>query len=91
MSCWVILGDILSNAQALVATLGDTVPEMEEKSLGDTVSGAQALVDARADTLEEVEALTPGDTLGDAHALKDLLCDSWRHTGQSPSSGRHAG
>ena len=82
MTCCVTLGDKLSNAQALVATQSDTVPEMEEKSLGDTGSGTQALVDGRDDTLAEVEAVTRGDTLGDAHALKDLLCESWRHTGQ---------
>ena len=80
MTCWVTLGDKLSNAQALVAMQSDTVPEMEEKSLGDTVSGAQAPVDARDETLAQVEAVTPDYTLGDAHALKDLLCDSWRHT-----------
>ena len=82
MTCCVTLADKLSNAEALVATQSDTVPDMEEKSLGDTGSGTQALVDARDDTLAEVEAVTRGDTLGDAHALKDLLCESWRHTGQ---------
>ena len=90
MTCCVTLGDKLSNAQALVATQSDTVPEMEEKSLGDTGSGTQALVDARHDTLAEVEAVTTGDTLYDAHALNYLLGDSWRHIGQSAGTGRHA-
>ena len=40
MTCWVTLGDTLGNAQPLVDTLSDTVPEMEEKSLGDTPGGA---------------------------------------------------
>ena len=64
MTCWVTLGDTLSNAQALVDTLSDTVPKMEELSVGDKHVGAQALVDARADALAEVEAVRRGDTLG---------------------------
>ena len=90
MTSWVTVGDTLGNAQALVDTLADTVPEME-LSVGDTRGGAQALVDAMADTPAEVEAVTPGDTLGDAHALNDLLGDSWRHTGQCAGSGQHGG
>ena len=54
MTCWVTLGDTLSNAQALVDTLSDTVPKMEQLSVADTRGGSQALVDARADTLAEV-------------------------------------
>ena len=82
ITCWVTVGKTLGNAQALVDTLIDTEPEMEELSVGDTWGGAQALVDARAHTLAEVDAVSPGDTLGDAHALNDVLGDSWRHTGQ---------
>ena len=72
-TCWVIDGDTLGNAQALVNTVAETVQESEKLSVGDTRGGAEALVDALADTLAEVEALTTGDTLGNAHALNDLL------------------
>ena len=60
------LDDTPGNAQALVYTLADTVPELQEQSVGATWGGAQALVDTLAETLTEVEALTTGDTLGDA-------------------------
>ena len=73
------LGDTLSNAQALVQTLADTVPEMEEYSVFDKRVGPQALVDAMADTLAEVEAVKPGDPQGDAHALNDLVGDTTTH------------
>ena len=82
MTSWVTLGDTLSNAQPLVDTLADTLPEIEEYLVFDKWVGPQALVDAMAGTLAEVEALTPRDTLGDAHALNDLLADSWGNTGQ---------
>ena len=91
MTCRVTIGDKLSNAQGLVDTLADTVPEMDGLSVGDKRGGAQALVDALAKTLTEVEALTTGDTLGDAQTLNGLLGDSWRHTGQCAGTGRHAG
>ena len=91
MTCWVTVGDTLGNERALVDTLADTEPEMDEKSLGETQVGALALVDARADALAKVEEVRPGDTLGDAHALNDLLGDCWRHTGQSQGSGRQSG
>ena len=91
MTCWLTVSDTLGNKQALVETLADTVPEMEDKSVGDTLGNAQALVDTLADTVAEEEALTSGDTLRDAHALNYLLGDTWtrdgrviirRHTGQ---------
>ena len=78
----VTLDDTPGNSQALVYTLADTVPELEEQSVGDTWGGAQALVDVLADTVTEAKALTTGDTLGDAQALNYRLVDSWRHTGQ---------
>ena len=85
------VADTLGHAQALVDTLGDTVPEMEGLSVGDKRGGTQALVDARADKVAELEAVTPGDTLGDAHLLNDLLGETWRHTGPCAGTGRHAG
>ena len=90
MTCWVTVGDTLGNKQALVDTLADTVPEMEEFSVWDTRDGAKTLVSARADTLAEVEAVNPGDKLGDLHALNDLLGDSLRHIGQCAGTARHA-
>ena len=66
----------MSNAQPLVDTLADTLPEMEEYSVFDKWVGPQALVDAIAGTLAEVEAVTPGDPLGDAHALNNLVGDT---------------
>ena len=91
MTCWVTVGDTLGNKQALVETLADTVPEIEDKSVGDTMGEAQALVDAQADKVAELEAVKPGDTLGDVHALNDLLGVTWRHTEQCAVTGRHAG
>ena len=91
MTSWVTLGDTLDNAQALVDTLADTLPEMEEYTIFDKRGGAQPLVDARADQVAELKAVKPGNTLGDAHALNDLLGDTWRHTGQCAGTGRHAG
>ena len=91
MTCWVTLGDKLSNAQALVDTLADTVLEIEELSKGKTRGGSQALVYALDDTLPEVEVVPPGEKLGDAQALNDLLGDTWRHTKQCAVTGRHAG
>ena len=41
MTCWVTVGKTLGNAEALVDTLIDTEPEMEELSVGDTWGGAQ--------------------------------------------------
>ena len=84
------VGDTLGNVKALVDTLADTLPEMEELSVGEIRRGAQALVDALGDTLADAETVTPGDILGDAHALNDLLCASWRHTGQCAGSDGHA-
>ena len=75
-TCCATVGDTLRNDQALVDTLADTVPEMEEKSPGDTQGGAQALLDTRPDKVEQLEAVTPGDTLGDARALVDTLADT---------------
>ena len=91
MDCWVKPCVTLNNAQALVDMVGDTVQEMEELSVGATPGNAQGLVYAGADKVAELEAVTPGDTLGDAHVLNDLVGDTWRHTGQCASSGRHAG
>ena len=91
MTCWVTLGDTLSNAQALVDTLADSVPEMEEYSVFKKRVGPQALVDALADTLTEVEALTTGDTLEDSQGLNDLLGDTCRDIGQCAVTCRHAG
>ena len=59
------VGDTVGNAQALVGTLADTLPEMEELSVGEIRRGAQVLVDALGDTLSDVETVTPGDILGD--------------------------
>ena len=73
MTCWVTVGDTLGNDKALVDTLADTLPEMEEYSVFDKRVGPQAPVAAMAETLAEVEAVTPGDPLGDAHALSDLV------------------
>ena len=44
------LGDTLSDAQALVATLADSLAEVEAEALGDTLSDAQAMVDTVADS-----------------------------------------
>ena len=85
------LGDTLSNAQALVDTLADTVPEMEEYSVFKKRVGPETLVDALADTLTEVEALTTGDTLGDSQGLNDLLGDTLRDIGQCAVTCRHSG
>ena len=85
------LGDTLGNAQALVDTVADTVPEMEEYPIFEKRGGAQALLDPWAEKVAELEAVTPGDTLGDVHAQNDLLGDSWRHTGQCTDSGRPTG
>ena len=89
MTCWVTLGDTLSNAQALVDMLADTVPEMEEYSVFKKRVGPQALVDALEDTLTEVEALTTGDTVGDSQGLNDLLGDTYRDIGQCVGTDRH--
>ena len=59
------LGDKLSNEQALVKTLADTVAEVAAWSEGDTRGNAQALVDTLADSLADVEAETQGETLSD--------------------------
>ena len=91
MTCWVTLGDTLSNVQPLVDTLADTVPGMQDYSVFEKRVGPQALVDALADTLTEVEALTTGDTLGDSHGLNDLLGDTCRDIGQCAVTCRHAG
>ena len=91
MTCWVTVSDPLSNAKALVDTVADTVPEIEELSKSETRGGSQALVDALADTLAEVEAVTTAETLGDAQALNYLVGDTWRHNGQCAGSGQHRG
>ena len=44
------LGDKLSDAQALVATLADSLAEVEAETLGDTLIDAQAMVDTVADS-----------------------------------------
>ena len=36
MTCCVLLGHTLGNAQALIHTIANTVPKMEEFSVGDT-------------------------------------------------------
>ena len=51
MTLWVRLDDTPGNAQALVYTLADTVPEMEEQSVGDMWGFAQALVNTVAETV----------------------------------------
>ena len=43
------VGDTLSDAQALVDRLADSLAEVEADTLGDTLSNAQALVDTLAD------------------------------------------
>ena len=91
MTCWVTVGDTLSNDKALFDTLADTLPEMEEYSVFDKRIGPQAPVDAMAETLAEVEAVTPGDPLGDAQALNDLLSYTWRDIGRCAATCRHAG
>ena len=91
MNCCVTVGDTLGNDKALVDTLADTLPEMEEHSVFKKRVGPQALVDALADTLTEVEALTTGDTLGDSQGLNDLLGDTCRDIGQCAVTCRHAG
>ena len=50
------LGDKLSDAEALVDTLGDSVAEVEAERLGDTLSDAQAQVETLADTVGDVAA-----------------------------------
>ena len=42
-------GDTLSDAQALVEKLADSLAEVKKESLGDILSDAQALVDTVAD------------------------------------------
>ena len=61
-----MLGDPLSDAEALVDTLADWPAEVEAELLGETLSNAKALVDTLADSLAEVEAETLSDTLSDA-------------------------
>ena len=43
------LGDKLSDAQALVDTLADSLHEVEAETLSDTLSDAKVLVDTLAD------------------------------------------
>ena len=43
MACWVTVGDALGNAQALVDTLADTVPEVKALKPGDTLYDAHTL------------------------------------------------
>ena len=47
-------GDTRGEAQELVDTLGDTLPEVEAGTPGDTRGDAQALVKLLADTVAEV-------------------------------------
>ena len=83
--------DTLGYAQALVNTLADTIPEIQEQSVSDTWGSAQALVYALADTRgggadncrhtgrcagTERPAGSLGDTLGNAQALVDTLADT---------------
>ena len=74
------LGNTLSDAQALVDTVADSLAKVEAGTLGDTLSNAKALVETLADfrkywsiTLAdshaEVEAETLGYNLSDAQAL----------------------
>ena len=49
-------GDTLSDPRALVATLADSLAEVEAETLGDTVRDAYALVKSLADMEEEVAA-----------------------------------
>ena len=53
-----MLGDTLSDANALVETLAHTVAEVASLSEGDIRGNAQALVDTLADSLEDLEAET---------------------------------
>ena len=91
MTCWVTGCDTLGYAQALVNTLADMVPGMQDYSVFEKRVGPQALVDAMEDTLTEVEALTTGGTLGDSQGLNDLLGDTCRDIGQCAVTCRHAG
>ena len=51
-----MLGDPLSDAQALVDTVADSLPEVEGETLGDSLRDAQAMVDRLAESEAEVEA-----------------------------------
>ena len=73
------LCDKLSDAQALVHMLADSLVEVEAETLGNTLSDAQPLVDTRADSLAKVEAERQGDTLSDAQALVETLADFSKH------------
>ena len=53
-------GDTLSDAQALVETLADSVAEVEDETPGDTRGEAQPPVDKRVSSLAEVEEETLG-------------------------------
>ena len=66
----------LSDAQALVDTMADSLAELEAARLAATLSDAQALVDTLGDSQGEVEGQTLGDKLSDAQALFDTLVDS---------------
>ena len=61
-----MLGDPLSDAQALVETIAESQAEVEAETLCDQLSDAQAMVDTLADSLPEVEGETLGDSLRDA-------------------------
>ena len=58
------LGDRRSDAQVLVDTLGDTLPEVEANTPGDTRAIRWHWSTVCADTLAEVEAETLGNTCG---------------------------
>ena len=55
-------GDARSDVHALVATLADTLTEMEAVTPGDKRGDAHTLVETLANTLAEVEAVTLLDT-----------------------------
>ena len=57
------LREKLSDAQALVNKLADSLAEVEAETLSDTLSDAQALIDTLANLEAEVEAETLGDKL----------------------------
>ena len=50
------LGDTLSDAQALIDKVADSLAEVKVDTLGDTLSDVQALVETVADSLAEVVA-----------------------------------
>ena len=81
------VGDTLSDAQALVDRLADSLSEVEGETLGDTLSDAQALVHTMDDSQAKVEAETLSDTLVDT--LADLRKNSPTRQATSRAIRRH--